>query len=110
MGRRRLACGAGVIGASSFRRFHDTPAIRYAAVERSQERATELEHYVVPLTVFILVVLFSGRAAVQRESHRLLGRVLIVWCLDRWGALWGLVNIRDDSTVLGDIPGTAFTL
>ena len=44
-----------------------TPAISVlSAVEGLKLAAPALEHYVVPLTVFILVVLFS----VQSERHR----------------------------------------
>ena len=93
----------GVIGASMF--IGDsmiTPAISVlSAVEGLKLAAPELEHYVVPLTVFILVVLFSVQRIGTARVAYAFGPVMIAWfaCL----AMMGLVHISDDPSVLAAI-------
>ncbi len=93
----------GVIGASMF--IGDsmiTPAISVlSAVEGLKLATPALEHYVVPLTVFILVVLFSVQSSGTARVASAFGPVMIVWfsCL----AAMGLVHISDDPSVLAAI-------
>ena len=93
----------GVIGASMF--IGDsmiTPAISVlSAVEGLKLATPALEHYVVPLTVFILVVLFSVQRSGTARVASAFGPVMIVWfsCL----AVMGLVHISDDPSVLAAI-------
>jgi KUP system potassium uptake protein len=93
----------GVIGASMF--IGDsmiTPAISVlSAVEGLKLATPALEHYVVPLTVFILVVLFSVQRGGTARVATAFGPVMIVWfsCL----AVMGLVHISDDPSVLAAI-------
>jgi KUP system potassium uptake protein len=93
----------GVIGASMF--IGDsmiTPAISVlSAVEGLKLAAPALEHYVVPLTVFILVVLFSVQSSGTARVASAFGPVMVVWfsCL----AVMGLIHISDDPSVLAAI-------
>jgi KUP system potassium uptake protein len=104
LGRRSLPLLVlGVIGASMF--IGDsmiTPAISVlSAVEGLKLAAPELEHYVVPLTVFILVVLFSVQRIGTARVASAFGPVMIAWfaCL----AIMGVVHISDDPSVLAAI-------
>jgi KUP system potassium uptake protein len=79
-----------------------TPAISVlSAVEGLKLAAPALEHYVVPLTVFILVVLFSVQSSGTARVASYFGPVMIVW----FAALtvMGLVHIFDDPSVLAAI-------
>jgi KUP system potassium uptake protein len=93
----------GVVGASMF--MGDsmiTPAISVlSAVEGLKLATPALEHYVVPLTVFILVVLFSVQSSGTARVASAFGPVMVVW----FGTLaaLGLVHISDDLTVLAAI-------
>jgi KUP system potassium uptake protein len=93
----------GVIGASMF--IGDsmiTPAISVlSAVEGLKLAAPELEHYVVPLTVFILVVLFSVQRSGTARVASAFGPVMIAWFCSL--AMMGLVHISDDPSVLAAI-------
>jgi KUP system potassium uptake protein len=93
----------GVIGASMF--IGDsmiTPAISVlSAVEGLKLAAPELEHYVVPLTVFILVVLFSVQRIGTARVASAFGPVMIAWFCSL--AMMGLVHISDDPSVLAAI-------
>ena len=86
----------GVIGASMF--IADsmiTPAISVlSAVEGLKLVTPALEHYVVPLTVFILVGLFSVQRSGTARVAAAFGPVMIVW----FGtlAVLGLLHISDD--------------
>ncbi|MCA6108216.1 potassium transporter Kup [Bradyrhizobium cenepequi] len=104
MGRRSwLLLALGVVGASMF--IGDsmiTPAISVlSAVEGLKLATPALQHYVVPVTIFILIVLFS----VQRIGTALVasafGPVMVVWFATL--AVMGLVHIRDDPSVLAAI-------
>src|ERR1700680_1288324 len=104
LGRRSWPLLAlGVIGASMF--IGDsmiTPAISVlSAVEGLKLAAPALEHYVVPLTVFILVVLFSVQSSGTARVASAFGPVMIVWFSAL--ALMGLAHIRDDPSVLAAI-------
>jgi KUP system potassium uptake protein len=93
----------GVIGASMF--IGDsmiTPAISVlSAVEGLKLATPELEHYVVPLTVFILVVLFSVQRSGTARVASAFGPVMIAWFCSL--AIMGVVHISDDPSVLAAI-------
>jgi KUP system potassium uptake protein len=90
----------GVIGASMF--IGDsmiTPAISVlSAVEGLKLVTPALEHYVVPLTIFILVVLFSVQSSGTARVASLFGPVTMIWFVTL--AVMGIVHIADDPTVL----------
>jgi KUP system potassium uptake protein len=93
----------GVIGASMF--IGDsmiTPAISVlSAVEGLKLATPALEHYVVPLTVFILVVLFSVQRGGTARVASAFGPVMIVWFASL--SIMGIVHISDDPTILAAI-------
>src|SRR5579872_5369764 len=95
-----LLLALGVIGASMF--IGDsmiTPAISVlSAVEGLKLATPALEHYVVPLTVFILLVLFSVQSRGTARVASAFGPVMVVW-FATLGVL-GLVHIADDPSVL----------
>jgi KUP system potassium uptake protein len=104
LGRRSWPLLAlGVIGASMF--IGDsviTPAISVlSAVEGLKLATPALEHYVVPLTVFILVVLFSVQSSGTARVASAFGPVMVVWFATL--AVMGLVHISDDPSVLAAI-------
>jgi KUP system potassium uptake protein len=104
LGRRSWPLLAlGVIGASMF--IGDsmiTPAISVlSAVEGLKLVTPALDHYVVPLTVFILVVLFSVQSSGTARVASAFGPVMIVWFATL--AVMGLVHISDDPSVLAAI-------
>jgi KUP system potassium uptake protein len=101
LGRRSLfLLSLGVLGASMF--LGDsmiTPAISVlSAVEGLKLAAPALEHYVVPLTVFILVVLFAVQSRGTARVATAFGPIMVVW-FATLGAL-GLIHIADDPSVL----------
>src|SRR3954470_24385447 len=93
----------GVVGASMF--IGDsmiTPAISVlSAVEGLKLVTPAFEHYVVPLTIFILVVLFSVQSSGTARVASAFGPVMVVW----FGTLatLGLIHISDDPTVIAAI-------
>src|SRR5665213_3000147 len=100
LGRRSWPLLAmGVVGASMF--IGDsmiTPAISVlSAVEGLKLAAPALEHYVVPLTVFILVVLFSVQSSGTARVASAFGPVMIVWFSPL--AVRGLIHNSDDPSV-----------
>ena len=104
LGRRSWVLMAlGVLGASMF--IGDsmiTPAISVlSAVEGLKLAAPALDHYVVPLTVFILVVLFSVQSSGTARVASAFGPVMAVWFTVL--AVMGLVHIGDDPSVLAAI-------
>src|SRR5664279_4668584 len=104
LGRRSWPLMAlGVVGASMF--IGDsmiTPAISVlSAVEGLKLAAPGLEHYVVPLTVFILVVLFSVQSGGTARVATAFGPVMIVWFAAL--AVMGIIHISDDPSVLAAI-------
>src|SRR5438477_2913455 len=101
LGRRSWPLLAlGVIGASMF--IGDsmiTPAISVlSAVEGLKLAAPALEHYVVPLTVFILVLLFAVQRSGTARVASAFGPVMVVWFASL--AVMGFVHISDDPSVL----------
>jgi KUP system potassium uptake protein len=104
LGRRSWPLLAlGVLGASMF--IGDsmiTPAISVlSAVEGLKLAAPALEHYVVPLTVFILVVLFAVQSGGTARVATAFGPVMVLWFSVL--AVTGLVHISDDPSVLAAI-------
>jgi KUP system potassium uptake protein len=101
LGRRSwLLLALGVVGASMF--IGDsmiTPAISVlSAVEGLKLVTPALGPYVVPLTIFILVVLFSVQSSGTARVASLFGPVMMVWFMTLM--VMGLVHISDDPTVL----------
>jgi KUP system potassium uptake protein len=90
----------GVIGAAMF--FGDsiiTPAISVlSAVEGLQLVFPAAEHYVVPLTTLILVVLFAVQSRGTAKVATFFGPIMLVWFFVL--AVMGLSHISDDPTVL----------
>src|SRR5258705_5563897 len=104
LGRRSWPLLAlGVVGASMF--IGDsmiTPAISVlSAVEGLKLVTPALEHYVVPLTIFILVLLFSVQSSGTARVASAFGPVMVVWFATL--AILGLVHISDDPSVLAAI-------
>jgi len=93
----------GVVGASMF--IGDsmiTPAISVlSAVEGLKIAAPALEHYVVPLTILILVILFSVQSGGTARVASAFGPVMVVWFTVL--AVLGLIHITDDPSVLAAI-------
>ena len=90
----------GVIGASMF--IGDsmiTPAISVlSAVEGLKLAAPGLEHYVAPLTVIILFVLFFFQSSGTSRVASAFSPIMIIWFLSL--AALGIVHISDDPSVL----------
>jgi KUP system potassium uptake protein len=109
LGRRALdrrsiwLLGLGVIGASMF--LGDsmiTPAISVlSAVEGLKIAAPAMSHYVVPLTIVILIALFAVQSRGTAMVAAAFGPVMIVW-FGTLGVL-GLMHISDDPSVLAAI-------
>ncbi len=104
LGRRSWGLLAlGVVGASMF--IGDsmiTPAISVlGAVEGLKLVAPALDHYVVPLTIVILVLLFSVQSGGTARVASAFGPVMVVWFVTL--TILGLVHISDDPTVLAAI-------
>ena len=104
LGRRSwLLLALGVVGASMF--IGDsmiTPAISVlSAVEGLKLATPALQHYVVPVTIFILVVLFSVQRIGTARVASAFGPVMVVWFATL--AVMGLVHIKDDPSVLAAI-------
>ena len=90
----------GVVGASMF--LGDsviTPAISVlSAVEGLKLATPAFEHYVVGLTVAILVILFAVQSRGTARVAAFFGPIMVVWFVTI--AITGLVNIHDDPHVL----------
>ena len=104
LGRRSWVLMAlGVLGASMF--IGDsmiTPAISVlSAVEGLKLATPALEHYVVPVTVVILVLLFSVQSSGTARVASAFGPVMVTWFIVL--AVLGLVHIGDDPSVLAAI-------
>jgi len=104
LGRRSLfLMSLGVVGASMF--LGDsmiTPAISVlSAVEGLKLAAPALEHYVVPLTVFILVVLFAVQSRGTARVATAFGPVMVVWFATL--GILGIIHLADDPSVLAAI-------
>ena len=72
-----------------------------SAVEGLKLAAPGLEHYVVPLTVFILVALFAVQSGGTARVASAFGPVMVVWFSVI--AVMGLIHISDDPSVLAAI-------
>ncbi len=101
LGRRSwLLLALGVVGASMF--IGDsmiTPAISVlSAVEGLKLATPAFEHYVVPLTIFILVGLFAVQRNGTARVASAFGPVMVVWFSAL--AVMGLYHISDDPSVL----------
>src|SRR5690349_18637935 len=104
LGRRSwVLLALGVVGASMF--IGDsmiTPAISVlSAVEGLKLVTPALEHYIIPLTVFIIVVLFSVQSSGTARVASAFGPVMLVWFATL--AVSGLIHISDDPTVMAAI-------
>jgi KUP system potassium uptake protein len=93
----------GVIGASMF--LGDsviTPAISVlSAVEGLKLATPAFDHYVVPLTIAILLALFAAQSRGTARVASFFAPVMVVWFLAI--AFAGLLHIRDDPGVLAAI-------
>jgi len=79
-----------------------TPAISVlSAVEGLKFAAPGLAHYVVPLTLLILVALFSVQSSGTARVASAFGPVMVLWFSTL--ALMGVVHISDDPSVLAAI-------
>ena len=79
-----------------------TPAISVlSAVEGLKLATPALEHYVVPLTIFILVVLFAVQSSGTARVASAFGPVMVAWFASL--AILGFVHISDDPSVLAAI-------
>lgn len=109
LGRRALGRSSvvllslGVVGAAMF--LGDsmiTPAISVlSAVEGLKLATPALEHYVVPLTVVILIALFWVQSSGTNRIAAAFGPVMVAWFATI--ALLGAIHIADDPTVLAAI-------
>jgi KUP system potassium uptake protein len=111
-GRGYILAG-GIIGAAMF--YGDsviTPAISVlSAVEGLKLVAPGFEHYVVPVTVGILVLLFAVQSRGTAKVAAFFGPVMVAWFLLL--ALGGLMHVSDDPGVvlaLNPIYGIAFVI
>jgi KUP system potassium uptake protein len=94
LGRRSwFLLALGVVGASMF--------IGDSMIEGLKLATPAFEHYVVPLTVFILVLLFAVQSKGTALVASAFGPVMLIWftCL----AVMGAVHIADDPSVLAAI-------
>ncbi|QOZ53824.1 potassium transporter Kup [Bradyrhizobium sp. CCBAU 53338] len=104
LGRRSwFLLALGVVGASMF--IGDsmiTPAISVlSAVDGLKLATPAFEHYVVPLTVLILVLLFAVQSKGTALVASAFGPVMVVWFAVL--AVLGVIHIADDPTVLAAI-------
>ena len=90
----------GIVGASMFYGASlITPALSVlSAVEGLRLVTPELENYVVPLTVLILIALFSAQSRGTAQVATYFGPVMAVWFVAI--AVAGAAHIRDDPHVL----------
>lgn len=93
------ALGIGILGASLF--FGDaviTPAVSVlSAVEGMEVVAPNLEPFIVPITVVILIVLFSVQRFGTGKVAIIFGPITLVWFLALGG--FGLYHIFDDLSI-----------
>lgn len=110
LGRRSwFLLALGVVGASMF--IGDsmiTPAISVlSAVDGLKLATPAFEHYVVPLTVLILVLLFAVQSKGTALVASAFGPVMVIWFTVL--AVLGVIHIADDPSVLAAInPYYAF--
>jgi KUP system potassium uptake protein len=101
LGRNRtFIVGFGIVGASMF--YGDsviTPAISVlSAVEGVKLITPAFDSYVVPITMFILVVLFAVQSRGTAKVASFFGPVMLLWFLVL--ALGGIAHISDDPGVV----------
>jgi KUP system potassium uptake protein len=103
LGRRSFLLLLGIIGAAMF--LGDsviTPAISVLSAVEGLELATPaLQHYVLPLTVFILIVLFAVQRRGTASVAAFFGPVMLVWFVTI--AIAGAMHLRDDLAVFAAI-------
>src|SRR6185295_345010 len=104
MGRRTtLVFLLGVVGASMF--LGDsviTPAISVlSAVEGLKLATPAFEHFVVPLTIVILIALFAVQRRGTARVASYFGPVMVVWFIAL--AFIGLLHISDDPRVFAAV-------
>src|SRR4051812_42510624 len=104
LGRRTpLVLLLGVIGAAMF--LGDsviTPAISVlSAMEGLALVTPALEHYVMPLTVLILIVLFAVQRRGTARVAAFFGPVMVIWFVTI--AVAGMMHLRDDLAVFAAI-------
>jgi KUP system potassium uptake protein len=107
IGRRTLPIMMlGIIGAAMF--YGDsviTPAISVlSAVEGLKLARPELEHYVLPLAVLILIALFAVQSRGTARVAALFGPVMMLWFLSIAAA--GLMHVSDNPGVLAALDPT----
>ncbi len=89
-----------------------TPAISVlSAVEGIGVAAPSLKHFIVPVTLLILVALFAIQSRGTGRLGALFGPVMVLWFLTAAGL--GIVNIRNDVSVfqsLSPLPGLSLLL
>jgi KUP system potassium uptake protein len=101
IGRRTtLVFVLGMIGAAMF--LGDsfiTPAISVlSAVEGLKYATPAFQHYVIPITVLILVALFSVQSRGTAKVAAFFGPIMVVWFVAL--AIMGLLHISDDPRVM----------
>src|SRR5262249_52919932 len=101
--RRRIALAIGMIGAALF--FGDallTPAISVlSAVEGLKVATPVLEHWIVPLSVAIMIALFAVQSRGTGKVGRLFGPVMLVWFAVL--AVVGVLSIIETPAVLAAV-------
>jgi KUP system potassium uptake protein len=103
LGRRSYLLLLGIIGAAMF--LGDsviTPAISVLSAVEGLEVATPgLKHYVLPITVVILIALFAVQRRGTAKVASFFGPVMLVWFITL--AVTGALHIRDDLHVFAAI-------
>ena len=103
LGRRSYLLLLGVIGAAMF--LGDsviTPAISVlSAVEGLELAAPGMKHYVLPLTIVILLALFAVQRRGTARVASFFGPVMLVWFITI--AIAGAMHLRDDPAVFAAI-------
>jgi KUP system potassium uptake protein len=103
LGRRTLVLLLGIIGAAMF--LGDsviTPAISVLSAMEGLELVTPgLEHYVLPLTIVILIALFAVQRRGTARVAAFFGPIMIIWFIAI--AVAGLLHLRDDPAVFAAI-------
>ena len=103
LGRRSYLLLLGVIGAAMF--LGDsviTPAISVLSAVEGLELATPaLQHYVLPLTIIILVALFAVQRRGTARVAAFFGPVMLIWFLTI--AVAGAMHLLDDLSVFAAI-------
>lgn len=97
---QRLVMAAGIIGACMF--YADgmiTPAISVlSAVEGVEVAAPALDQFIVPITLFVLFILFWMQSKGTAVAGALFGPVMLVWFATL--AVLGVINIAHEPRVL----------